>query len=224
MRVERMCCRWIAAWLSVFFFYSASAQQDAVLIGPYPEALSTWPFESDTVVSELTAFPMRTEGRLHGCGIEFALFSRDWVYRENQAFRANGSINYYSFANKVPALHLKLHVTDMENRDGMGWGAPGEVHFAYIQIDDLNLAASTSLVETSIDGSTSSLSNDEELSILESLASAGKIYIWFNRVEGGADVRTTIVLDDHLEQRYGFFVCLAELTEGIGDLFNLPVD
>ena len=204
---------WIVFSLALLLCEPVNADQEGEIVGPYPDFLLRWDFEAETVVTKLGFFPMREEGQLTGCGLQFSMYSRDWLYRDNQVVLAYGSLNYFASPDRAPVLALKLIVVDFENRAGMLWVIPAQVNFAYVEIGELNLAKSTRIVAPEADNSTSAIAIDDELLILESLVPATKINIWFNRTQGGADVRTEIQFKDYPVEQRDFLACLGEIVE-----------
>ena len=189
---------------------SAHGREEAFALGPFPEELVTWPFSENTVVQQFEYFPIRRAGRLSACSFEFSLWSRDWAYRNNQPIWAVGSINYLLHSAVASSVVLKLHVLDYENRDGTAWVSNGDVHFAYVDIDELSLSSSTR--ETPSDEVASYFqAPDSDMSLLFALMRAEKLVVWFNRKDGGADLQLTIPVAEYEKQRREFHSCGIEL-------------
>lgn len=178
-----------------------------------------WPFEQSTHVDDLKFFPIRQEGELNACGLEFTIASRDWAYRDNMPFMAVGSATLYAFPHwkGVTALALKLTVVDVEPRADALWGRRSSVASAYVSMgsDEANslvLAPHTAETESE-PGSQSFLAWEPEvLSLVTNLLETTVIRVWFNREKGKVDLELPIHLSDFEDQRQAFRMCLFEVT------------
>jgi hypothetical protein len=190
-------------------------------MGPMSD-LYPWPFSQNTYVGDLEFFPIRRQGSLDGCGLEFTLASRDWLYRGNKPFFASGSITLFAFPDwkGVTALALKLTILDLEPREGDLWGRVSPVASAYVSMgsDGANsLVLAPHTAETVSDpGSQSFLAwEPSALTLIPKLLEASVIRIWFNREEGEADLELPIRPRQVEGLKHAFDMCLLEVAQRV---------
>lgn len=196
-----------------------STAEDWISFGDPASALNPWPYEESTHVDDLEFFPVRREGRLDACGLEFTLASRDWAYRNNAAFIATGSVTLFAFPQWKgrTALALKLTVMDTEPRAGILWGRRSPVAFAYLSmgsesVNSLVLAPHTTEIESEPDSQSFLAWEPEALALMNGLLDASVIRVWFSREKGETDLELPIRLSDFENQKRAFRMCLYEVA------------
>jgi hypothetical protein len=75
----------------------------------------------------------RSQGLLEGCGYAFIVLIRDWAYRSNAPIIIDGSLIYQWYEDRMPAILVRLAISDIEERDGSLWRINSPPNYAYLR-------------------------------------------------------------------------------------------
>ncbi len=158
---------------------------------------------------KLMAFENTLESRRVGCGYEFTLLTRDWVYKQGAGVILTGSISsVYEEGMGKPALVLKVLGSDLKfDPTGSRELTAFKIEYSYVRVDDITSAGEEyAKSETEEKGFLSAFNKyfDE---VLEGLWQ-NKLQIAYRRHPGGMEVVTKPIEFSKDESE------LAELTKG----------
>ena len=70
---------------------------------------------------------------MEGCGYAFIVLLRDWAYRSNAPIIVYGSLIYQWYEDRMPAILVRLAISDIEERDGSLWLINSPPNYAYLR-------------------------------------------------------------------------------------------
>lgn len=162
-------------------------------------------------VISLEFTPYRSQGVLEGCGYAYQVLLRDWAYRQNQPTIAYGSIVYFSYRGKVPALVQRIGLTDIEQRGDRLWQRNVSVHYAYLRRGAQPTAGRESSIIDGEDGVRVFTYVDPELEKMVWLFGDDVLTVAFNREADKSDLEFDLSIL-YSEIAPSLAVCLRELA------------
>lgn len=142
------------------------------------------------------AAPMTRQGQLIGCSLEFTAIGRDVVYRQNQPFFMDGSINAMATDKGVIALTLKVVLRDIVSILPTLRAKPFVVSTTYLESKSGKNNAAALFSKTTSDtpgGLFSIFKLDESLDVIQEMLVDDEVTVAFARTTTGLDAK--VVLD-----------------------------
>jgi len=137
------------------------------------------------------------QGRLSGCGIEFAYYLNDFTYHQGQRYNITGSFGVKEAGQNGILGYLKIFTTKI-NSLGKFDGKPEKPNFAYLRSSSgqSNAKSIFRSFDSDVPGGLFTVFNLDKptLDILKGALVTNKITVAFNRMQNGLDVEIPIDL------------------------------
>lgn len=168
----------------------ASAQPDAVLAEAYKALYGTL---------DTSAVRMTSQGKLTGCSVNFNLLFRDWVHSQGRPYIVSGSFGLYQNTASGAVFGLKVVMNEQRREGGKVQSIPAPVHFAYLETEKANNAAShieTAPTDSAAEGRLFVFDafTTASATVLTELLDTERVTLAFNTTRGGWDAKVPIDL------------------------------
>jgi hypothetical protein len=164
---------------------------------------------------DLSVTPYRSEGEIEGCGYSFQVLLRDWAYRSNEPTIAYGSIVYWGYPDRQPALTLRIGLIDITRRGDQFLKRNTSVNYAYLRGERQSTAGAESSSFEGEDMVNVFVYLDPELEMLEWLMLEDHLTIGFNREVRRTDLEFNVPVISNDVRLADIVSCFGELLENL---------